>query len=349
LQANRVATGHETVASGQGATAMGWQTTARGQYSTAMGLLTDARGDASTSFGRSTLATGLASIAAGWQTAAAGNYSTALGLLTTATGEASSALGHSTVASGLASTALGHSSTAGGDFAFAAGYHAAAMHGGSFVWADSEARMFSSSTNDQFRVRANGGAVFVGASTMQTFEEAEHQFSIRNRFYADSPDFSLNLGYWIDDFGDSRGIISVRRGGQPAWLSLNPEASVEARISTPSDRNRKTGFASVEPRAVLEKVSALPLTTWCYTNALGIPHLGPVAQDFHAAFGLGADDKHIDAVDADGVALAAIQGLNHKLEQERASREREVGELRQTINELRMFVRQLTNANASDR
>jgi hypothetical protein len=40
-----------------------------------------------------------------------------------------------------------------------------------------------------------------------------------------------------------------------------------------------------------------------------------MAQDFHAAFGLGADDKHIATVDADGVALAAIQGLNVKLEQ----------------------------------
>ena len=46
----------------------------------------------------------------------------------------------------------------------------------------------------------------------------------------------------------------------------------------------------------------------------GQKHLGPVAQDFHAAFGLnGSDDKHISVVDENGVALAAIQGLNQKL------------------------------------
>jgi hypothetical protein len=43
-----------------------------------------------------------------------------------------------------------------------------------------------------------------------------------------------------------------------------------------------------------------------------------MAQDFHAAFGLGTDDKHIATVDADGVALAAIQGLNQKLEEKNA-------------------------------
>jgi hypothetical protein len=44
-----------------------------------------------------------------------------------------------------------------------------------------------------------------------------------------------------------------------------------------------------------------------------------MAQDFHAAFGLnGADDKHISVVDEGGVALAAIQGLNQKLDEKAA-------------------------------
>jgi hypothetical protein len=41
-----------------------------------------------------------------------------------------------------------------------------------------------------------------------------------------------------------------------------------------------------------------------------------MAQDFHAAFGVGEDDRHISTVDADGVALAAIQAL-YGLVQER--------------------------------
>ena len=72
-----------------------------------------------------------------------------------------------------------------------------------------------------------------------------------------------------------------------------------------------------------------------------VRHVGPMAQDFHAAFGLGGDDKHINTVDADGVALAAIQGLNQKVEKELkqkdakiAALERELGELRQLVNTL---------------
>jgi len=87
-----------------------------------------------------------------------------------------------------------------------------------------------------------------------------------------------------------------------------------------SDRNSKEDFAAVNPREVLAKVSALPITEWKYkAEADGGKHLGPMAQDFHAAFGLnGADDKHIATVDESGVALAAIQGLNQKLEEKDA-------------------------------
>jgi hypothetical protein len=64
----------------------------------------------------------------------------------------------------------------------------------------------------------------------------------------------------------------------------------------------------VNPRDVLEKVQSLPITEWQYkVDSRGQRHLGPMAQDFHAAFGLnGADDKHIATVDEEGVALAAI-------------------------------------------
>jgi len=77
-----------------------------------------------------------------------------------------------------------------------------------------------------------------------------------------------------------------------------------------SDRNLKENFKAVDPREVLASVAALPISRWNYKNDPDTPHLGPVAQDFHAAFELGADDRHIATVDADGVAMAAIQGLN---------------------------------------
>lgn len=116
-------------------------------------------------------------------------------------------------------------------------------------------------------------------------------------------------------------------------------------VNPPSDRNMKQDFAPVDVVVVLEKVAALPIQSWAYKNSPKTRHIGPVAQDFHAAFRFnGDDDKHISTVDADGVALAAIQGLNQKLEETRA----ENVELRQTVNELKILVQSLNqqlNAN----
>jgi hypothetical protein len=82
---------------------------------------------------------------------------------------------------------------------------------------------------------------------------------------------------------------------------------------------------------VLAKVAALPLSRWSYTNDIHTVHIGPMAQDFHSAFNVGSDDKHISMVDADGVALAAIQGLNQKLEEKDA----EIQELKRVVKELK--------------
>jgi hypothetical protein len=105
-------------------------------------------------------------------------------------------------------------------------------------------------------------------------------------------------------------------------------------IACPSDRNVKSGFESVDSKAILEKVAALSITRWRYTNDTATPHVGPVAQDFYAAFGVGSDDKHISTVDADGVALAAIQGLNQKLTEELKRRDAENAELKQRLDTL---------------
>jgi hypothetical protein len=64
----------------------------------------------------------------------------------------------------------------------------------------------------------------------------------------------------------------------------------------------------------LDKVAALPISTWSYIADKDVRHVGPMAQDFYAAFNVGMDDKHISMVDADGVSLAAIQALNQKVE-----------------------------------
>ncbi len=90
--------------------------------------------------------------------------------------------------------------------------------------------------------------------------------------------------------------------------------------STVSDRNLKENVAAVDGREVLAILETIPISTWNYrTQDASIRHIGPMAQDFYAAFGLGENDISITTVDLDGVALAAIQGL-HSLSQEQAGR-----------------------------
>ncbi len=97
-----------------------------------------------------------------------------------------------------------------------------------------------------------------------------------------------------------------------------------------SDRNAKENVEPVAGREVLAKVATLPISRWTYKNSDGSTHLGPMAQDFHAAFALGVDDTSIATVDADGVALAAIQGL-HDIVQEKDA---EIQSLKQRLERL---------------
>ena len=103
--------------------------------------------------------------------------------------------------------------------------------------------------------------------------------------------------------GNATSGVRVFAGGG-SWSSL-------------SDRNSKENFQPVDGREVLERVAALPLTTWNYkSQAATTRHIGPMAQDFYAAFNLGEDDRHISTGDAAGIAFAAIQGL-YEISQEK--------------------------------
>lgn len=80
---------------------------------------------------------------------------------------------------------------------------------------------------------------------------------------------------------------------------------------------------------------ALPVSKWNYKSDKEAKHIGPMAQDFHAAFGLdGTDDRHISVVDENGVALAAIKGLNEKLEVENAVLRKRLDELEAQVKAL---------------
>ncbi len=108
--------------------------------------------------------------------------------------------------------------------------------------------------------------------------------------------------------------------------------------SSTSDRNVKENLKAADVRAVLARLVATPVTEWnLITQDPAIRHIGPMAQDFHAAFGVGEDDRHISATDADGVAFAAIQGL-HQLLQEKDAR---IAELEKRLRSLESKMRQL--------
>src|SRR5947207_11039708 len=77
-----------------------------------------------------------------------------------------------------------------------------------------------------------------------------------------------------------------------------------------SDRNVKTNIEPIDQRDVLARVAKMPIEKWNYKDDdASVRHIGPMAQDFHAAFGLGDTDKAIYTVDGNGVALASIQAL----------------------------------------
>ena len=132
------------------------------------------------------------------------------------------------------------------------------------------------------------------------------------------------------------------QAGSGIALGTNGNTLTISSPGTPSDRNIKTDFAPVSSESILASLAALPISSWRYTNEVaGVRHVGPMAQDFKAAFGLGNSDKIIGFVDVEGVSLAAIQALNRKLdekdaaiqklEQENAALEKRLDNLQQII------------------
>jgi trimeric autotransporter adhesin len=302
------------VASGNASTvAGGFGNASGGDYSTVSGGHNNhaSGGFATIGGGNGNSASLSCTVAGGEQNITGAGFASAIG-----GGYANSALGnYATVGGGEYNAASGPNSTvpggynnsAGGANSFAAGLNAQANHARCFIWSSypNSAPTFGP---DTFFVSATNG-------------------------------IGINCGAQRGD------------GGGQYWLNLGNvigsdliETSTGAHLTTAgiwsnaSDKNRKTGFTPVSGREILEKLSALPVRQWRYTNELSsVRHLGPTAQDFKAAFGLGTDDKSIGTVDEEGVALAAIQGLNQKVEQQRA----ENAELKQELTELKNLINSL--------
>jgi hypothetical protein len=131
----------------------------------------------------------------------------------------------------------------------------------------------------------------------------------------------INTGGGTSRITAGYGEITLSVGGMnaaPTVIRLDATTSgvtVFGTFNNSSDRNVKQDFAPVSSREILEKVAQLPVSEWSYKVDTKTRHIGPVAQDFYSLFNIGTDDKHIAPIDEGGVALAAIQALNQKLEE----------------------------------
>jgi trimeric autotransporter adhesin len=218
---------------------------------------------------------------------------------------------------------------------------------GSLVWADSEPVDFASSGPNQFLLRAQGGVGINTAPlnhtvelTVQTDRDGVGDYAslwLKQKSGSNNGVLisvgdgtgSNNAGFYLDHYNGTTqarraefapsGAVTIRsnvtQGASGVTLAANSGA-----WSSLSDRRLKTALQAVDAGAILDKLAALPLNTWSYVaQGTGVRHIGPMAQDFAAAFAVGENDTTISTIDADGVALAAIQGLNAKLERENAA------------------------------
>jgi hypothetical protein len=178
--------------------------------------------------------------------------------------------GNAGTASGDYSTVVGGCcNAASGTYSFAAGFDATAAHDGSFVWADHTPGTFVQSPAANTFTVRASGGIWLGTTSTPSIPAG--------RF------LNTSTGGYLTSGG--------------VWTST-------------SDRALKHDVRPLDKWSVLEKVARLPITSWSYkAEKPSVRHVGPMAQDFYRAFGLGLDNTHITTIDEGGVALAAIQGL----------------------------------------
>ena len=244
----------------------------------------------------------------------------------------------------------GFHNTVGADMGFAAGGFASANHQGSFVWSDSSGANISTAPN-QFLISASGG-VGIGTNAPQaslhvaqndgsrpqlTLDQNLANDYVRIRFRnSGKADWDIALG------GPDNSLNFFANGVNVMKVAANGNITTAGTVNGSSDRNVKENFKDISAAQILAKVAALPISEWNYKQDTSATHIGPMAQDFYAAFAVGPDDKHIAVVDESGVALAAIQGLNQKLEARSQELASENAALKSRLEKLEQIITRLT-------
>ncbi len=294
-ESNAAGGSYSTVGGGLGSTAVNYASTVGG------GSLNIASGESSTVGGGIDNAASYpyATIAGGGSNVASSTGATvAGGIINAASGPYSSvAGGRSNMASGsYSSVGGGWFNTASGTFSFAVG------------------RRAKTQTTDLTPIVHNGTFVFADSNDADFNSTNPDEFSVRAT-------------------GGARFVTAIDVGGAPATgVRLSPGAGTWANAS---DRAAKRDLQSVDPTSILTRLTAMPIYSWRYrTEVSGALHVGPTSQDFHTAFGLGDSDKSITTIDEGGIALAAIQGMNARLDAQLQSRDAKIDAQAARIAEL---------------
>jgi hypothetical protein len=296
-----------------------WDDVKIGQYSAAFGKNTAAVGAYSFAFGGDTSALGTASVAGGASSNAGADMSVAIGLNVHANAVSSVAFGVNTVANGVASFVAGSGSSAGGAAAMAFGSSVQANGSNSFAMGNQVSTSGATSVALGYHAVAagNGSFSFADRSSTANFTAFDNQFAVRA------------IG----------GSGFYTKADNTAGVELAPNASAWSSVS---DANMKENFRDLPGEDLLSKIAQMPVREWNYkAQGASIRHMGPTAQDFYDAFGLGENRLRISTIDADGVALAAARALEARtrtndeaLAHENDVLKAEIGALRERLEQL---------------
>jgi hypothetical protein len=305
---------------GTGSIALGENVRASGNNSFAANLATTASGDESVALGNNGTASADRAFAFNGTASAVG--AVAIGSGAQATNDDALALGPSSIAGGLASITIGPS-IANGNFGVAIGLQ------------NSASGQFSVAIGKNARTANRQGSVVLGDACASFSSDSVYP-TANNQFVA-------------------RGCGGVKIFTNQGLTSGVELAAGGSGWSAVSDVNRKANFTSVLGEDLLERLRDVPVLQWNYKSQdPGIRHMGPTAQDFKAAFGLGESDLMINSIDIDGVNLAGVKALDARtlLQQDRLTAlEAENARLRDAstklasrLAEIEALVRQLQQA-----
>jgi hypothetical protein len=160
--------------------------------------------------------------------------------------------------------------------------------------------------------------------------------------------FSMTNGNRTWDFSNAGGNFQISRVGTGvAEFKFFETGDMEmlGALTQNSSRASKRDIEEVDTHAVLAKVMALPISEWSYKRDASVRHLGPMAEDFRTAFGLGAGSTGIATIDTSGVALAAIQGLKAEQDAQLDALRAENQSLKAELAELKRLVHGLASQN----